>query len=128
MTRTRTIIAAAALTGALTAALATQAQAYSISRYRVWDAGSEIRHSLTLCKDGYDRVHRFELATRVETANGSDKRIRYSMHTVRRGCRRLTQWYPDVLKYEGWYYGRVKVTLLRTDDIRFTPWRRFWSS
>jgi hypothetical protein len=104
------------------------AQGYSIHNYRVRDAGSTIRHSLTICKDRYDLVDRFGLTSRVETADGRDKRFRYSTHTVRRGCRRLTQSYPDVLKYEGRYRGRVKVRLLQTDDVRYTPWRRFRSS
>jgi hypothetical protein len=108
--------------------LPTVAHAYSIHGYRVRDDGSTIRHSLTICKDRYDRVHRFELATRVEMADGTDKRFRYSTHSVRWGCLRLTQWYPDVLKYRGWYYGRVKVRLLQTDDVQYTPWRRFRSS
>lgn len=108
-------------------ALPASAQAYSLHSYRVRDAGSTIRHSLTICEDQYDLVHRFELATRVERSDGTDKRFRYSRYTVF-GCQRVTQWYRDVLKYEGWYYGRVKVTLLQTDDIQFTRWRRFWSS
>jgi hypothetical protein len=107
--------------------LPTAASAYSVHRYRVRDAGSQIRHSLTICKDRYDVVHRFELASRVETANGADRRIRYSRYTVRRGCRRLVQWYPGVLRYGGWYCGRVKVRLLQTDDIQYTRWRRFRS-
>jgi hypothetical protein len=109
-------------------ALPAMAQGYSIHDYRVRDAGPTIRHSLTVCKDRYDLVHRFGLTSRVETADGRDKRFRYSEYTVRWGCRRLTQWYPDVLKYEGRYRGRVKVRLLQTDDVRYTPWRRFRSS
>jgi hypothetical protein len=81
------------------------ASAYSVHRYRVWDAGSEIRHAVTVCKDRYDLVHRFEFASRVETADGADRRIRYSRYTVRRGCRRLVQWYPDVPSVRGLVLG-----------------------
>jgi hypothetical protein len=112
-------------------ALPASAHGYSIHSYGVRDAGDEIRHTLVICTDQYDNAagRRFELATRVERPDGRDKRFRYSTHRVPRyTCRRVTQWYPDVLKYRGWYWGRVKVRLLRTDDIQFTPWRRFWSS
>jgi hypothetical protein len=108
-------------------ALPSTAHGYSVHNYRVRDAGSTVRHSLTVCKDRYDLVHHFGLTSRVETADGRDRRFRYSEYTVRGGCRRLTQWYPDVLKYEGRYRGRVKVRLLQTDDVRYTPWRRFRS-
>lgn len=46
-------------------ALPAMAQGYSIHNYRVRDAGSTIRHSLTVCKDRYDLVDRFGLTSRV---------------------------------------------------------------
>jgi hypothetical protein len=112
-------------------ALPTTAQAYSIHSYGVRDAGNTIRHTFVLCTDQYDNAagRRFEVISRVEMTDGTDKRFRYStFRAARYTCERFTQTYPDVLKYEGRYWGRLKVRLLQTDYVQFTAWKPFRSS
>jgi hypothetical protein len=112
-------------------ALPATTSAFSIRNYGVRDAGSVIRHTFVLCTDRYDNAagRRFEVVSRVEMADGRDKRFRYSTARMPRyTCRRWTQEYDDVLKYRGWYWGRVRVRLMRTDWVQYTRWRRFWSS
>jgi hypothetical protein len=123
----RRLLVAAVAAGALAAPSA--AQAWSIHEYRVRDAGPTVVHRLTLCsqaKPGYEQ--KFYFTAYTETGDGSDAGNVKQYNWFSRGCWTVRVEHDDDLKYEGRYYGRVKVRLAHTDWIKFSSWRAFWSS
>jgi hypothetical protein len=105
------------------------ADAFSIRDYRVRDAGDRIVHRVTVC-DPYIRSAPLRLRSTHETAEGLDRRHYYTTVWMGRDCTRVGLWYPDRLRFEGRYYGRLRVRLLGASGYatRRTGWRRFWSS
>jgi hypothetical protein len=105
------------------------ADAFSVHDYRVRDAGAQIVHSVTVC-DPYIRSAPLRLRSTHETADGSDRQQYYTTAWMGRGCTRVGIWYRDQLRFEGHYYGRMRVRLLGASGFatRRTGWRRFWSS
>ena len=106
------------------------AQAASIDKYRVRDVGDRILHRIWWCVErsdvraGYETFVRWH--TRIETEDGRDRRTGKAGGWYSRGCwvTRLSR--PDDLRYEGWYYGRVRLTI--KGYTVSTGWREFWSS
>lgn len=131
MPRTRGIIAAAALTAAVTAALAATAVAYPrIESYNVRDAGARIVHRIDWCT-GYvppGREWRTLWTTRVESDNGRDVHVDNWGGWYDRGCWTTRLSYRDLLDYEGPYYGRVRLVFGPPRFRVFTDWDEFWSS
>jgi hypothetical protein len=105
------------------------AQASSLSGYRIWDAGGEIRERYRLCvwppPDIEWRVHD---RTRVEMADGADRRTFTGSGWHPRGCVIVTSASRDTLRFRGWYFGRLRVRVGATGEVLYTGWRRFWSS
>jgi hypothetical protein len=103
------------------------ANAYSIHRYTVRDAGPEIVHKLTVCdwqiRPGFEVKFGFVAYTEHESGDDGGS-VRYT-DWLSRGCTRETLTHDDDLEYEGRYFGRVRV---RSGAVRFTSWRPFWSS
>jgi hypothetical protein len=107
----------------------TTAHAWSIHDYRVRDAGPSIVHRLTLCsraQPGYEQ--KFYFTAYTEDRDGDDAGQVTQYNWFSRGCWTVRVTHEDDLRFEGRYYGRVKVRLARTDWIKHTAWRAFWSS
>jgi hypothetical protein len=104
------------------------ANAASVRGYRIWDAGGVIKERWVLCVypapgiewKVYDR-------TKVEYEDGSDPHTYVDSDWFSRGCTRVTTSTKDRLRYEGWYYARLRVRIGYTGEIIYTPWRSFWS-
>jgi hypothetical protein len=123
MGRARRIIAAAALTGALAAAVPAVAHGWAIHRFTVKDAGPEIVTALTVC-DPSATVNRISFRYRYE--NDAEVLTDRSAGTQDLRCIRWTHRVRDKLNYEGFYFARIRVSML--GSARYTSWKRFWSS
>jgi hypothetical protein len=123
----RRIAAGAFLAALIGLSAATAAEAWTIHRYTVRDAGPEIVHKLTVCdwgiRPGFEARFRFVAYTEAE--DGSDGGSVRFTDWLTRGCTRESLVHDDDLRYEGTYFGRVRV---RSGAVRFTSWRPFWSS
>jgi hypothetical protein len=106
-------------------ALPVSAQAWSIHGYQVRDAGPEIIHKVTVC-DPSPSINRIRTRAEVEADGGGDRHVDYFTDMQDRRCIRWAISQRDNLRYEGRYYGRLKIRLLGT--VRFTSWKSFWSS
>jgi hypothetical protein len=128
LSRTGTIVAAA-LTGALAAAVPAVAHGWSIHRYSVRDAGPTIVHKVSVC-DGAPRglERKFWFTGYSEAGDGSDAGQVRQYQWVGAGCWRIVVEHDDDLQFEGVYYGRMKVRNAYTGAVRWTGWREFWSS
>jgi hypothetical protein len=110
-------------------ALPASAQGWSMHDFRIRDAGPEIVAKVTVCTNvapGYEQ--KFLFRVHVEAADGTDARNHNFYGWYSRGCTEGSNVIRDTLRYEGYYWGRVRVRLGGTDDIRHTRWRRFYSS
>jgi hypothetical protein len=110
-------------------ALPASAQGWSMHNFKIRDAGPEIVAKVTVCTSvapGYEQ--KFHFRVHVEAADGTDARNHSFYGWYSRGCTEGSNVFRDSLRYEGHYWGRVKVRLGGTDDIRYTRWRRFYSS
>jgi hypothetical protein len=104
------------------------AHGWSIHNYRVRDAGAVIVHKLTVCTNPpRGKEDRFHFLAYTEYEDGSDAGDARYREWFSRGCWRFTMRHDD-LRYEGWYYGRVRVRHDFSNTVRWTGWRRFWSS
>jgi hypothetical protein len=108
-------------------ALPASAQAVSLHAYAVRDAGTRIEHKITICanKQWYYRV-----GMRLDSGDGRDVQTWNSDWDDRtqRTCVRVTFWNRDELEYDGWYYAKMRVSIPAIGWVRYTNWRRFWSS
>jgi hypothetical protein len=110
-------------------ALPASAQGWSMHNFKIRDAGPEIVAKVTVCTSvapGYEQ--KFHFRVHVEAADGTDACNHSFYGWYSRGCTEGSNVFRDTLRYEGHYWGRVKVRLGGTDDIRYTRWRRFYSS
>jgi hypothetical protein len=110
-------------------ALPATADAWSIHDFKIRDAGPEIVAKVTVCTrvaPGYEQ--KFHFRVHVEAGDGSDPRNYDFYGWYSRGCTEGSKVFRDTLRYEGLYWGRVRVRLGGTDDIRLTGWRRFYTS
>lgn len=118
-----------AVVGISLAAPAT-AQAAYVELYRVRDVGARILHRVEWCVErgdvraGYETFVKFH--TRIERENGSDRRLTKGSNWYSRGCWTTRFSQRDNLRYEDWYYGRVRITI--NGYTLGTGWREFWSS
>jgi hypothetical protein len=121
------IVAAAALT--LLLSVPSVASASALRNYRIWDAGSVIKESWSLCvypRPGYEwKVYD---RTVVEMDDGTDRHISTDSDWYRRGCAFTTTDTENTLQYEGWYWGRLRVRIPATGEVLYSGWKRFWSS
>jgi hypothetical protein len=121
----RRILTVVAALGMIAVAAPSAAQAAKLSNYRVTDLGSEIRHRVTVCLGRSAKVH---FISRIERDDGSDYNSYDSWTRLQRGCTRVSLYDPDELRYEDWYYARLRVASTSWGYVYRTPWRRFWSS
>jgi hypothetical protein len=109
--------------------LPASARAWSIHNYRVRDAGSQIVHRVTVCAelDRWEPLVR--VRTRVEMADDTDTvTTSDDAYQTQEPCELWTIRYRDILRYESWYYGRMRIAIPATGRVRYTRWKRFWAS
>jgi hypothetical protein len=121
----RRIVIAALVVALL--ALPAASEATSIHNYTVRDAGPEIVHKVTFCSQ---EQWWWDVRIRIESEAGQDRQRWRSdwEDRTRRVCNRVTFAHRDGLMYEGWYFSRMRVSIPGVGWVRYTGWRRFWSS
>jgi hypothetical protein len=130
LSRTRTIISAAALTGALAAAVPAAADAASVRNYQLWDAGSVLKERYRLCVDvPAGREWKIFSRTQVEMTDGADHRNYTGSDWYSNGCWTVTNTMDDDLRWRGRYWARLRVRVGPTGEAFWTrPWVPFRSS
>lgn len=105
------------------------AEAWSIHRYTVRDAGPSIVHKVTVCRaapPGYER--KFHFTAYSESATGEDGGSVHRYNWLDDSCWRIVVEHNDDLEYTGRYFGRMRIRNGYTGEVRWTSWRAFWSS
>jgi hypothetical protein len=98
----------------------TPARAASIHSFRVADEGSFIAWGVTICtKRGYF----VSFKVRLEDDEGLVDSDRYGRKQPYH-CTRTTFRWPDTYRSAD-YYGRIKMRVGETGEVRYTTWRTF---
>jgi hypothetical protein len=109
-------VALVAATTALVGIAATAADAAYVKKYRIRDLGERIVHRISWCVDRTDvragRTTFVKFHTRVRRgSDGGDQHLGKGGGWYARGCTLTRLFLTDNLRSEGWYYGRVRITI-----------------
>jgi hypothetical protein len=115
------------LTALAVLALPASAQAVSLHGFNIFDAGGTIRGAITVCAA---KQWKYNARVRVEEQDLQEVQTWFYGWTDRtqRICNRITFSNPDDLQYEGFYFARMRVSIPAIGWVRYTGWRRFYTS
>lgn len=84
-------------------------------------------HKVTICSK---TQWWYDARVRLEHESGGDpQRWDWDWRDrTSRVCNRVSFSHRDELEYEGYYYGRLRISIPGIGWVRYTGWRKFWTS